>query len=195
MQITPVSFELGEVDAYTERVGLIGRHTMISFDSYTYIGYDVVQTLTNYYSAAALSSFHMTSQYETIVETSVSTSASYSYKLLNSVHIMAGLTKIASAEQETEVSQVYEINSTNTYTTSTKESGSLDYYVDDDVVDGKIFALGVAAEIYKIECQTWKYDDYWWGDYEVSGSRESFTAYLTFNPFVTIVYRDGTFEM
>lgn len=54
------------------------------------------------------------------------------------------------------------------------------------------FALCEASYTYKLYCQTWMWDDYWWGDYEVSGSRESFVVYLTINPFVTICYSDGS---
>ena len=40
---------------------------------------------------------------------------------------------------------------------------------------------------------TWQWDDYWWGDYVVSGSEKTFTAYIVIDPKVTIIYIDGTF--
>ena len=50
----------------------------------------------------------------------------------------------------------------------------------------------MAAYTYKISCEHWQLDDWWWGSYEVDGSRSSFTTYYTVDPFITIGFEDGS---
>ncbi len=46
----------------------------------------------------------------------------------------------------------------------------------------------MVADVFKVTYETWKYDDWWWGDLEVDNSRKKQTAYLTYAPMITILY-------
>ena len=68
----------------------------------------------------------------------------------------------------------------------------VEYDVIPELVKGKKFFLCMAAYTYKISCEQWQIDDWWWGNYEVDGSRSSFTTYYTVDPFITIGFEDGS---
>ena len=38
-----------------------------------------------------------------------------------------------------------------------------------------------------------KYDNYWWGNYEVDGSRSAYYTYIALKPFITVGFEDGSF--
>lgn len=39
----------------------------------------------------------------------------------------------------------------------------------------------------------WQYDNSWWGNYEVDGSRSAYYTHITLKPFITLGFEDGSF--
>ncbi len=87
---------------------------------------------------------------------------------------------------------MFKIEGSNTYTISNKLSYKVEYDVKSDVINGQKFYLAEAAYVYKINCQKWQYDNYWWNNYEVSGFRKSFTSYISLDAYVTVALENGT---
>lgn len=92
----------------------------------------------------------------------------------------------ASVASDVNVSQLYTIQNTLTYSFVKTESVTMTFQLDKDVIGDNIFRIVEAAYIYKIPCVTWQYDDYWWGKTEVSGSRFVFDTYVIAEPFITV---------
>jgi hypothetical protein len=169
----------------------VGRHRMVSIDSYEYIGPQRLELLTNYYNASALTNFKFQETFQAIEESTVSSTIKNSVKTMTKIAEKANLGSIEFGA-DAKVSSEYVIEETQTYTYSESTTFSISYEVQQDVVKGKHFALAMAGYTYRMHCQTWEYDDLWWGKKEVKGSRKSFLSYLTLNPFLTVSFDDGT---
>lgn len=188
--IPSISIQLGAFETHWYWSGFIGQHVMLDIKSYEYIGIQKVQQLTDFYNGAVLENFDFTSTFSSIETDSVSTTKRFSSEINTGLELKLGFPG-AEIKGGLNISTIYEIEETQTYTTSTSSSISIDYSIKHELVENEIFALITAGHVYKIECETWKWDDYWWGDYEVAGSRESFYAYYVIDPMITIQYIDG----
>lgn len=178
-----------EVDMYMNF--FVGRHTVIKINSYDYEGVMPVRYYSDFYSARPFEDFHMSQKFSATTTTSISTSIETSSAVNTGLTVLAGF-EGASVSKNLSVEFVYTINSMRTYTTSVVGEFQIDYVAKKEYLT-KDFAIGQIATVYSLDCQTWQWDDYWWGDYVVSGSEKTFTAYIVIDPKVTIIYMDGTF--
>lgn len=173
------------------REGFIGRHQMASYNSIEYLGPIEVKKLSKTYNAAVLKNFHFTESVKTVEENTISLTISATSKFVSTLGVKAGLDDIEISGNYS-VEQIYSIEGTKTYTIANELTYTVEYDVDPDDVSGQKFYLAEAAYVYKIKSEKWQYDDYWWGDYEVSGSRSSFVTYVTLDPYVTVALEGGT---
>jgi ACT domain-containing protein len=171
---------------------VIGRHQMVSVDSYSYLGLLNIKTLSAYYNANALTNFSFSETISTIEETTVSTSVQTTSTITSSLAAKMGIDGVSVSDGYT-VSQAYTIQQTTTYSYSVATSSTINYDVRESVVAGKRFALCEAAYVYRATCQKWQYDNYWFNNnVEVSNSRSTFYTYRTIEPFITLVFSDGS---
>lgn len=184
--------QLGKYDVGWCRNNLIGRHQMISLDSVKYLGEEVIDRLSETYNSNALTNFHFTKSFSTVETSTISTSVQLSSQATTTIGVKAGMDDVSVSEGET-ISEAYKIENVTTFSYSQKKEQTVSYDVSPETVKGKHFYLAAVAYVYKIKCQKWQYDDYWWGDYEVTDSRSTFSTYITLNPFITIAFDDGTF--
>lgn len=186
------TISFGEYDTGWWRAGLIGRHQMISIDSSDYIGELVLQHLTNTYNANALENFHFDECIETIETSTISTSIELSSSITTTLGVKMGMDDVEICT-DAKIYKSYKIQNTQTYSYSQKKTSKISFDVKPDVIKGKRFYLAMVAYVYKVTCQKWQYDNYWWGNYEVEGSRSSYFTYITLKPFVTVGFEDDTF--
>lgn len=167
----------------------IGHHKMIQITDIDTDGeYECVQYLTPFYSGAALTDFNFEQEFTTVYETSVSTVEKLSSEISTNIQVCCGVPG-ASASTSASINSVYTIGETKTYTASQTSSLKVNFSVKPELVADKDFALCVAAKVYEVTFDTWVVEDWWWGDYETAGSRQTHTAYLTFAPTITIEIR------
>lgn len=169
----------------------IGRHRMMSIDSYEYVGAKEVDRLSPVYDGDSFTNFHIVQSFSTINESTVSTTVKFSSKETTTLASKIGLDNVTVSNKYT-ISSQYEIENTATYTYSEQSSLTIECDIKPEIISGRLFAISAAAFTYRLHCQTWQYDDLWTGHKEVSGSRKLFTTYLTLDPFITVAYLDGT---
>ncbi len=186
-----LNVELTEFETSKWQNGIIGRHQMVSFDKVEYLGALSLKKLSITYNGAVLQNFHFEETMKTVMENSVSLSIEESSKFASTLGVKAGLDNIEISDKYT-MEQLFTIEKTTTYTVGIEQTYTISYDVVPEIVKGEKFYLSQAAYVYKIECQKWQYDNYWWGNYEVSGSRTSFNTYIALNPYITICLEDGT---
>ena len=185
------SIEYGEYEVEWYYNWFVGRHVMASIDSAEDLGYMCIDVLSQTYNGYVLENFEFTDTVTTVLTTTVSTTVSLSSSITTSLAGKVGINGI-SVSNNMQIGIAYNIQSTITYSYSLSTTLQIFYTPAEEYVRNKHFFLCTGARVYKIYCQTWMYDNYWWGDYEVSGSRESFVTYLTVDPLITIGYTDGT---
>ena len=186
-----INVQLGSFEVNWWREGFIGRHQMVSYDSVDYLGPISVKKLSNTYSTSALNNFHFEETIQTINENSISLTISESSKFTSTLGVKAGLNGLQISDDYS-IEKYFSIEGVSTYTITNEISYKVEYDVNQELVSGKKFYLAEAAYVYKINCQKWQYDNYWWGNYEVNNSRSSFVSYVSLNPFITIALEDGT---
>ena len=186
-----INVQLGSFEVNWWREGFIGRHQMVSYDSVDYLGPISVKKLSNTYSTSALNNFHFEETIQTINENSISLTISESSKFTSTLGVKAGLNGLQISDDYS-IEKYFSIERVSTYTITNEISYKVEYDVNQELVSGKKFYLAEAAYVYKINCQKWQYDNYWWGNYEVNNSRSSFVSYVSLNPFITIALEDGT---
>ncbi len=181
---------LGEFETGSWKNGWIGRHEMLSIKTYSYLGFLNTKTLSPFFNTTVFNKHTFTWKINTLVTNAVSTtikeSASYTSKIIDKIAVdQIGI--------DTESSVTYQLSIENTYayTYSVETEFEVSFQAIEEVVNGRSFALCLANHVFKIECEKWQYDDYWWGNTEVSGSRTKFTTYLTMIPTVTALFEDG----
>lgn len=183
--ISAINRDTIDMGYYT--VGFIGRHKMMQITDVDTAGsIEPVQKLTNYYDASTLTNFKFKENVTISNTYSVSTVEELSQEISLNLNIALNI-NIASLETGVGLKNIYTIRESTTYTYSTETTYTIEYEPVPEVIAGKIFALCLAAEVHEITFETWEYDDYWWGDYEVSGSRKTHIAYLVIDPYVTIM--------
>ena len=149
----------GEYEVERLQNGLVGRHVMVSVDSYEDLGIMNIDTLTNYYDGSVFSDFTISETVSTIEESTLSTSLKLSSTITSSLSGKVGLGDI-DINSGYEISQLLTIDSTTTYSYSKKKQTEISFKVKKEVVNDKVFALCSAAYTYKIKCQTWQWDDF-----------------------------------
>lgn len=182
----------GKYDIGWWREGLIGRHQMISIDSSEYIGELMLEPLTNTYNSSALTNFHFEETVETIETSTICTTVELSSTITTTLGVKMGMDDV-SVSDDCKISKFYRIQNTQTYSYSKRKQSKVSFDVKEDVVKGKNFCLATVAYVYKVACQKWQYDDYWWGNYVVDGSRSAYYTYITLKPFITVGFEDGSF--
>lgn len=187
-----VNITFGEFETDWWRQGLVGRHQLVSIDSYSYLGRIVVDRLSNIYCSNSLSNFHFTESFSTIKNSTVSTSISLNSKITSSLGVKMNMPYVEVSDKYT-ISTAYSIENSYTYSYSEKTEYSVSYDVADEKVNGKDFYLASVAYVYKVDCQMWQYDNYWYGNTEVKNSRVNFSSYITLDPTITIAFTDDSF--
>ena len=186
-----INVQLGSFEVNWWCEGIIGRHQMVSYDSVDYLGPISIKKLSNTYSTSALKNFHFEETIQTTNENSISLTISESSKFTSTLGVKAGLNDIQISDDYS-INKYFYIEGVSTYTITNEIAYEVEYDVDQKLVLGKKFYLAEAAYVYKINCQKWQYDNYWWGNYEVDNSRSSFVSYVSLSPFITIALEDGT---
>lgn len=186
-----INVTLGEFEYSSWRNGFITRHEMINLKSCEHLGIIPVKSITDFYNPNFLNGLVISESYSIITANAISTTTEFSYDFTSSIGMKIDVPGIE-VNSEFKLTQGYTIESSVTYSYSTQKTITVSMDIDLSKAEGKEFCIGYAASTYKIECETWQYDDYWWGNYEVSGSRKSFSTYCTINPFITMIFRDGS---
>ncbi len=187
---SPIAIPTGQFEVSSWREGLIGRHQMSSIDSYEYVGLTPIRIFTNWYDGDLIEEFSYSREVETITSNSVSTSISLGFEWSRAI---SGKANIAGLEvgEETGPTVILTIGKTTTYTYTQSEKITVNVKIKHEYTEGRLFAVCSAAHVYKLKCQKWQYDNYWWGDYEVSNSRSAYETYIAMEPRTTIVYKTG----
>ncbi len=187
---SPTTIPTGEFEISSWREGFIGRHQMSSIDSYEYVGLTSIRILSDWYNGNVFQSFSFTKEVETITSSSISTSISLGFEWSTAISQKVNIEGLEVGEESGPTVKLT-IGKTTTYTYTQSEKISVNAEIKQEYAEGKIFAVCSAAYVYKLKCQKWQYDDYWWGDYEVSNSRSEYETYIAMNPVITIVYDNG----
>lgn len=188
--LTSISYNAREVEWY--KVNLIGRHVFVKIDKCESLGAQPVELLTDMRNGKIMENVKIKEEVEAIQTTSLSTEIKCSSKMMTTLEVQAGIPG-ASVSAGKSVEAGYSFSKTTTYTTTIRKATTIEYEIKQEYIDDRRFCLGMVADVYKITWQTWQVDDYWWGDYEVSGSRKTYEGYITVRPYLTIVYDDGSF--
>lgn len=186
-----VSYDAIEVEKTTVNL-VVGRHRMVQIKSVSARGLDCIDVITEYYNGSALENFHFTDEVTTINTTTVATTTQVSSRISTGLQVVAGING-AKVSGDKKVEGNLMVSNTITYSATESNTFTIEFDVKPEIINGKVFALGMVADIYEITYETWQWDDYWWGDYVVSGSRKTGTGYIVANPYVSVVFRDGTF--
>ena len=182
-----------EVEAELTHVGLgIGRHRMIQILDYTERGEMLVYQSKVTYNGSLVENVVIRESMTSCFETSISTTERFSAEISLALAVQAGIPGV-DIGAEASVTSGYEFEQTTTYTISTQITLELEYEIKQEYIEGRQFRLGLAGNVYELAWDTWQWDDYWWGAYEVDGSRQHCTAYVVGDPYITIVYDDGSF--
>lgn len=184
--IEDISYDAYEVEWYWN--WLVGRHSMIQITGVENLGVEMIDTITSYYDASVLTDFTFTETITTVTTTTLSTTESVSSKVGTSLKVVAGIPG-ATVSDSVSVEQVYTIQNTATYTATVSRTMQVTYSLREEVVEGKVFALCMAANTYKVTWKSWLWDDYWYGAVIVDGTTKTHTAYITVDPYVTIYIR------
>lgn len=185
-----ISTEEKEV-GMTKVNGIIGRHEMVRINHYEYIGLQKIKDLSQMYNPNVFTGFKFNQTVTTITSNTVSTVEKQSISVTAGLRATVGMNG-ADVTADSSLNYVYDIEHSQTYTTSKSESISVEFQIREEILTDKKFCVCQAAYTFKLTCETWKWDDYWWGKQIVSGSRKFFTAYYTVEPFITIYLEDGT---
>lgn len=186
-----VNIQIGTFEVEWWREGLIGRHQMLNIKSYEYLDSICIKKLTETYNGNALNNFHFKSTFSCMSETTISTTIKVTKSIAKSIGAKVGIDNLEISADAT-MKKSYSIENTISYSYAEEKSFEVEYDVIPELVKGKKFFLCMAAYTYKISCEQWQIDDWWWGSYEVDGSRSSFTTYYTVDPFITIGFEDGS---
>lgn len=186
-----VNIQYGTYDVGWWYEGFVGRHQMVSIDSSEYLGVVQIKKLSKTYNPSILTNFTFEDTVSTVTETTISTTISTSSTITSTLGVKMGMSGVSVSNEYT-ISQTYMIEDTYTYSYSAAESLTVKYEVDKNKIGSNHFYLAYAAYVYKVKCQKWQYDNWWWGDCEVSDSRSTFYTYITIEPFVTIALTNGT---
>lgn len=183
---------LGEFEVTWWRNGLVGRHQMASIDSYQYVDFLPIKRLTKFYNETVIDDFVFKDKVSSITENTISTtievSASYAEKIAGKISVDGFGIEVDKSSKNT-----ITIKETETYSYSVEETYEVDTTIKKEVVEGKKFAICLAAFVFEVTCSQWQYDDYWWGKQEVSGSRSNFTTYLVLCPTITVLFSNGDY--
>ena len=164
---------------------------MGSIDNVYYMGRMSVATLSYWYDGNAFEDFTFSNTIQTVMQDTLSLTLKESSTFTSTFGVKAGVPGIE-ASSSYSISNAYVIEGALTYTFSEISSRTVSYHLKQEVIEGKLFSLCVAAYVYRITCTKWQYDDFWWGHVEVQGSRSTFYSYLTLIPTITIQYLDGS---
>lgn len=165
----------------------IGRHKMLKINSVDYMGVTFLDQLTYWLNPNDCKDVIIERNITTITETTISFTETVSSEVAYSVGINLGW-DIVSMDFTKTMSKSYEIEKQETYSYTVIQEFKLGFVINYDTVANRTFALGLVGHTYKITYETWSWDDFWWGDYEVSGSRRIETAYLSIDPCITLIY-------
>ncbi len=184
--------ELGEFEVSWWRNGFIGRHQMVSLDSYAYVDYLPIEILTYYYEGSITDDFEFSQTVTSITSNTISTSVEVSSTFAEKIGAKISVDGIG-IELGASSSKEITLNQTVTYSFSKEVSYTVTAKISKDVVGGKKFAMCLCCYVYKVSCTMWQYDNYAWGNYEVSGSRSSFDTYLLLTPTVSVIFSNGEY--
>lgn len=168
----------------------IGNHRMVQIKSCEYKGLQPTNYITDFYNTAITDEINVTKEVTTITETAVSTTVKEESCITTALHVQAGVPG-ASISADLEVKESYTIEKTTTYTTTHIETTIVNFNIRPEYLDGRHLAVAQVADVYEITYDTWVVENWWWGQYETDGTRRTGKAYLTYDPFITIVYQDG----
>lgn len=186
------NIELGKFEVSWWRNGFIGRHQMVSLNSYTYVDYLPVKVLTDFYEGSILEDYEFEDSVRSVTTSTISTSIQLSSSFTEKIGAKISYDSFvieASGSHTTE----FTFNQTKTYSHSEEKSYTIKTKISKDVVGGRKFAMCLCYYVYKISCTQWQYDNYAWGNYEVSGSRFDFDTYLLLIPTVTVIFSNGEY--
>ncbi len=187
---TSVNIPTGDFEINWWYEGLVGRHQMSTINSNKHLGIVCIKELTSYYSGNVAEDFTYSESITTVETNSISTSVKFGFEWAKAISTKINIAGVEAGEESGPTFE-FDIENTTTYTYSKSTTQTVSFKVKQSLIEGKKFAVCVAADVYQIECSKWQYDNYWWGNYEVSGSRSTYYTYLALNPFVTIAYQDS----
>lgn len=180
-------------DFYIKRVdnGLIGCHEYGELLNYDHIGKRIIFKEPGPYTNGTSfkqSSYTFTATLGSEISFSVTEKKGLDFQVAtNSKLDIATSTK-------SQLDYIYTIEDTLLETYSTMLSFSKTVVINQDLVVGRNFKLGIVAETIWITGQTFLADDYWWNHKQIrQDSYKRFDGYITYNPVLTIVYDDGTY--
>lgn len=169
--------------------GVIGVHQMLKINSYDDLGKLTVDRLTSWYDGSKLNNFNFSETVTTCEDTNISLTTSYSLTIAQSLGAKTNINNVSISAEESE-NQKFSISGTLAYAYSKTITTSVNFSVYEDAVKDKTFALGLVANVYKLNYDTWNYRNYWWGNKVEENSRKSDCAYIVADPVVTIIYKD-----
>ena len=188
--MTSINYNEKEVSWYKN--GVIGRHQMIKINSCVYDGQKCVQLLSDMYDGNALDNFVFEEEFTTVTSSTVSMKEAHSSEISTGLQVQAGIPE-AELRGNAVDSKVFTIENTITHTVSQTSRKIVRFEAKKEAIQGKVFALGIVADVYKLNWKTWEWDDYWLGAQIVPGSTWIHNDYVVCNPIVTIVYMEGGF--
>lgn len=183
-----ISYEAVQVADW--RNGLIGNYRMVQITTSQYMGVCPTQYYSDFLNSATIDELRFTKTVTSIKSSTVSTVAKEESCIITGLQVRSSIPG-AQINCNLEVVQGYTIGMTSTYTTTPKDTVTISFNIKPEYLDGRNLAIGQVADVYEITYDTWVMENWWWGQYETSGTRRTGKAYITYNPFVTLIYQDG----
>lgn len=179
-----------EVGAGRAYLGLIGRHRMAQLESAQPLGVQPVRAFTDYYVPQAFSDYQFTVSYREAESAALCTEELLPQEFYAGLAQLAGVAAEFAAEEDPPLE--YTVGGRLAVSRCKARERTLEgSFAELDF--GEAFAVGEVAEVTALTYTTWMWDDYWWGDYEVPGSRTSLTVWLIRGAAPALVLRSGSY--
>lgn len=176
--------------------GVVSVKDFFVYKSVEVLGWqDVNNDVTSMYSVTAFENY--TVKKEVVVTSSVS--MSYTSKLdievTTKMSSEAHIFDVYKVKSETSFKYLYKIENCATYTNSITKSAEINYQINERVLEGKDrFKVGTVGYVYKLNGTCYQARDWWRDHHKIDqNSYVEFTNYIVCDPFITVLFDDGTF--
>ncbi len=185
-------YDMGEM----RKDGLIGRHAFFEVHSIEDNGYQVCNTFTNFYAPGAFEDVTLTFTYSETTTVSLSTTEKFNVYATNGFNVTAQIPNFAKITSEDEIGKSYTFSNTNTYTASEIKETKITHTLSDEATNDqeKKYAVGTVGYVYELECKYYETHWLWRNNTEIlQDTVRDFTMYIVKDPYMDVVYQDGTF--
>lgn len=176
--------------------GLVSVHDYFMYKSVETLGWiDVHNDISPMYSVEAFNNISITQTVKVTASTSLNFTRSFSHTEQYNMSAELNIFDIVELDFGTSSQAVYSIENQTTFSNSIINQTQISYSVNEEILQGKgKFKIGTIAYVYKINGLHYEAWDRRRNHYEVDeNSYVNFSNYVVCDPFITIIFDDGTY--